>query len=164
MQVTVKEGGAALLPAVEALWLTLFEHHVALLAEREAVAPLRGAPEALERRFERFRRELGEGGATLFLAEDRGEVVGFALVRAREGQPLFETGERTAELETMAVAPGRRGEGIGTLLLGEVRRRLAGEGIRYLSLTVLAGNDGALGFYERAGMKTTHLRLLGPVA
>ena len=127
------------------------------------MAPVRAPADTLRRRQARFRRELGDGEATLSLASDGEEAVGFAVVRLREGEATFETGDSVAELETMAVAPGRRGEGIGTALMHHVHDRLAGQGIGFMSLTVLAGNDEAARFYRRFGMAATHARMLGPV-
>ena len=127
------------------------------------MAAVRAAPETLRRRQERFRRELGEGQATLSLALDDHEAVGFAIYRLREGEATFDTGEAVAELETMAVAPHRRGEGIGSALMRHVHRQLAGQGVAFVSLTVLAGNDDAAAFYKRFGMAVTHQRMLGPV-
>ena len=74
---------------------------------------MRSAVETLRRRQARFRRELGDGEATLSLAMDGEEAVGFAMVRLREGEATFDTGEVVAELETMAVAPARRGRASG---------------------------------------------------
>jgi len=127
------------------------------------VAPVRVSADTLRRRQARLGRELGDGEATLFLASDGEEAVGFAIVRLREGEATFETGDSVAELETMAVAPGRRGEGIGTALMHHVHDQLAGQGIGFMSLTVLAGNDEAARFYRRFGMAATHARMLGPV-
>ncbi len=145
------------------LWLTLFEHHRTLPPQGAAVAPVRAAADTLHRRHERFRRELGEGEATLSLAWDGTEAVGFAIVRLREGEATFETGHAVAELESMAVVPARRGEGIGTALMRHVHQRLAGLGVGFISLTVLAGNEEAAAFYRRFGMAATHARMLGPV-
>ncbi|MDQ3721254.1 MAG: GNAT family N-acetyltransferase, partial [Actinomycetota bacterium] len=127
------------------------------------VAPVRAAADTLRRRQARFRRELGAGEATLSLACDGEEPVGFAIVRVRDGEATFETGEVVAELESMAVAPHRRGEGVGSALMRHVHERLAREGVGFMSLTVLAGNEEAAAFYRRFGMAATHARMLGPV-
>jgi len=127
------------------------------------VASVREAADTLGRRQERFRRDLGGGQATLSLACHGDEAVGFAIVRLREGEATFDTGETVAELESMAVAPSRRGEGIGGALMHHVHERLAGQGIEFMSLTVLAGNDEAAAFYRRFGMAATHARMLGPI-
>ena len=127
------------------------------------MAAVRAASDTLRRRQARFRRELGDGEATLSLASDGEEAVGFAIVRLREGEATFETGEVVAELETMAVAPHRRREGVGTALMRHVHERLAGQGVMFMSLTALAGNEEAARFYRGFGMVATHARMLGPV-
>ena len=152
-----------LLEAAQPLWLALFEHHRTLPPGGAAVASVRDAADTLRRRQERFRRDLGGGEATLSLARDGDEAVGFAIVRLRAGEATFDTGEPVAELESMAVAPHRRAEGIGGALMRHVHERLAGQGVGFMSLTVLAGNEQAAAFYRRFGMTATHARMLGPV-
>lgn len=127
------------------------------------MASVREAADTLRRRQARFRRELGDGEATLSLASDGDQAVGFAIVRLREGEATFNTGEAVAELESMAVAPDRRGEGIGSALLRHVHARLGGQKVAFISLTVLAGNEEAVRFYRHFGMAATHVRMLGPV-
>ncbi|MDQ3648555.1 MAG: GNAT family N-acetyltransferase [Actinomycetota bacterium] len=127
------------------------------------MASVREAADTLRRRQARFRRELGDGEATLSLASDGNQAVGFAIVRLREGEATFDTGEAVAELESMAVAPERRGEGIGSALMRHIHQRLVGQGVGFMSLTVLAGNEEAAAFYRRFGMAATHVRMLGPV-
>ena len=127
------------------------------------MASVRDAADTLRCRQERFQRDLGAGGATLSLACDGDEAVGFAIVRLREGEATFDTGETVAELESMAVSPHRRREGIGDALMRHVHEGLAGQGVGFMSLTVLAGNEEAARFYRRFGMAATHARMLGPV-
>lgn len=58
-----------------------------------------------------------------------------------------------AELQTFAVAPARRGSGIGTLLLDRVDAELATLGIRDVLVAVLEGNFNARRLYERRGFR-----------
>jgi ribosomal protein S18 acetylase RimI-like enzyme len=161
---TVVEGGTELLDAVEPLWLSMFEWHVSLPPEAAAVAHLREPREALRRRFDRFRRELGEGRVTLYLVREGDQPVAFALTRRRpEGEASFDTGDDVAELEAMAVTPEHRGRGLGSALLRRVHESLAEQGVGYLSLTVMAGNERAERFYRGFGMVPSQLRMLGPV-
>ena len=74
------------------------------------------------------------------------EVLGFAcvsLLRDRE--------ENRAELDSLAVAPAARGQGIGAALVAGVLAWCAGEGARRLHLEVRASNRAALGLYRRLG-------------
>jgi len=163
-ELTVSEGGAELLEAVRPLWLSMFEWHRSLPPEASsAVAPLPAA-EALERRFVRFRRELGEGRVTLFLASEGDHAVGFAMVRLRpEGEASFATGNGVVEIDAMAVAPSHRNQGLGSMLLTRVHEWAAEQGIGFVSLSVMAGNEEAERFYRGFGMARSVIRMLGPV-
>ncbi len=163
-ELTVSEGGAELLEVVEPLWLSMFEWHRQLPPEASsAVEPL-PATEALERRFTRFRRELGEGRVTLFLVSEDERPVAFAMVRVRpEGEASFATGTGVVEVDAMAVAPSHRDRGLGTMLLTRVHEWAADQGIGFVSLSVMAGNEEAERFYRRFGMARSVIRMLGPV-
>ncbi len=54
---------------------------------------------------------------------------------------------------TMAVVPGRRGQGIGAALLAAVLDRARQRGDRAVSLSVEDGNDTARRLYERLGFR-----------
>lgn len=56
------------------------------------------------------------------------------------------TGERAAELETLAVLPSSRGRGVGSRLMDAVDDELARLGIDDLWVAVVAGNDAARRF------------------
>jgi GNAT superfamily N-acetyltransferase len=163
-EVTVSEGGAELLEVVRPLWLSMFEWHRGLPPEAStAIDPL-PADEALERRFTRFRRELGEEKVTLFLVSEDEEPVAFAMVRIRpEGEASFATGTGVVEVDAMAVAPSHRGQGLGSLLLERVHEWAAERDISFVSLSVMAGNEEAERFYRRYGMARSVIRMLGPV-
>jgi ribosomal protein S18 acetylase RimI-like enzyme len=52
---------------------------------------------------------------------------------------------------TVAVAPGWRGRGVGTALMGSLADWGRREGVRKLQLHVRAGNQGAIALYRRLG-------------
>jgi ribosomal-protein-alanine N-acetyltransferase len=56
-----------------------------------------------------------------------------------------------AELQRIAVDPGRRRSGLATRLLADVCRRAAADGAERLLLEVREDNAGALAFYAAAG-------------
>ena len=68
-------------------------------------------------------------------------------------------GQRWAELVSLAVLPDRRGGGIGSALMDAVDAELARRGIADLQVAVMAGNDAALRFYERRGLRAGELLL-----
>jgi ribosomal-protein-alanine N-acetyltransferase len=81
--------------------------------------------------------------------ESDGELIGYA--------GLFAT-RHTADVQTLAVAGDRQGEGLGALLLtallDEVRRRGASE----VLLEVRADNETAAGLYARFGFERIGVR------
>lgn len=70
--------------------------------------------------------------------------VGFVMVRAAADE---------AEILTVAVAPARRGRGIGRLMMDEMIRRLYFMRIASLFLEVDEGNGPALALYRRLGFR-----------
>jgi ribosomal protein S18 acetylase RimI-like enzyme len=83
----------------------------------------------------------GEG---LLVAEEQGEVVGFAWYQLRAGLGIG------AYLKLIATVPGAESRGLGAALLDEVERRVALEQ-RHLLLLVSDFNADAQRFYERRG-------------
>jgi GNAT superfamily N-acetyltransferase len=101
--------------------------------------------------------------AFVLVAEDGDVPVGYALVSFHEEDDSHATGVRFAEVHTLAVAPERRGQGIGTALLHEVYRRVRALGVGEMLIGVLATNDRALAFYEREGFRPWVTMTLGKV-
>lgn len=85
-------------------------------------------------------------GAELVVAEEGGRVAGFAWI---EPQGAFLA---APYLKLIAVDPSARGGGVGSLLMDEFERRMAGRG-RLYCLLVSDFNAGAIAFYERRGYR-----------
>jgi ribosomal protein S18 acetylase RimI-like enzyme len=85
------------------------------------------------------------------------------MVSATGGQTTLATGERMAELETLSVAEGERGQGVGRALMDAAYAVMRELGATELMLYVLEGNDAAVRFYERLGMRPYLRVMLGPV-
>jgi len=95
----------------------------------------------------------GRKGDFGLIAEVGREPVGAAWwrhLRAEDGGYGF-VGEATPEL-SIAVLPGHRGDGVGTLLLEELMREGRCQGIAELSLSVERDNP-ALRLYKRLGYR-----------
>ncbi|MEU3900019.1 GNAT family N-acetyltransferase [Streptomyces sp. NPDC045251] len=71
---------------------------------------------------------------------------------------------RTWRLSARFVRPGTRGAGVGQALAGGVRGRLAESGVQVLKISVIAGNDRALRFYQREGAVDFTSTLVMPVS
>jgi ribosomal protein S18 acetylase RimI-like enzyme len=93
-----------------------------------------------------FRHFLTAPSATLIVAEERGELAGYALVR----YPPRATHGR---LYSIAVAPHLAGRGVGPLLLAAVEDKAKRRGRRAMRLEVHDHNTRAIARYERSGYR-----------
>jgi GNAT superfamily N-acetyltransferase len=84
-------------------------------------------------------------------------------VSLAEGPSGWDFGERVADVETLAVAPEARREGVGTQLMNAVERELLQLGVRALRVLVIARNHDARRFYERRGLLPISHVLLGRI-
>ena len=97
------------------------------------------APSAIAECIERCQ----EAEDAIFLvAESSRQVAGFLHFDAFGPEP---------ELHRLYLDPLRRGAGIGSLLMDELHQRVPAD-LAYM-LLVVAGNDGAVRFYERHGLR-----------
>jgi ribosomal protein S18 acetylase RimI-like enzyme len=160
--ISVEELPSARLDELEPLWNSLREHHA-------SVAPnWLGQPRKRAESWARRRREYQDwlsSGADAFVlvARRRGRAVAYAMAHLGDGSATFASGERAGAVETLCVLPDERGSGVGMLLLDAVRARLSRLGAAELSIHVLYGNDAALRFYRRAGLRPFAIALTGAV-
>lgn len=116
------------------------------------------------RRPGRARREsyvetFASGGFAV-LAEDDGELLGYATVRVHdEPQDSWTLGPRYGEVWTLLVREPARGRGLGTALLDAVDAELDRRGVHDLVIGVMEGNDAARRLYERRGLVPGWLQL-----
>ncbi len=83
----------------------------------------------------------------LLVAEDARGIAGWLSVRSFYGRPAYHA---TVELGYY-VAPDRRGQGVGRLLLGEALSRAPGLGVRTLLAFVFVHNAPSVGLLEAFG-------------
>lgn len=96
--------------------------------------------------FSAFERYLGETG---FLVATEGEnVVGYVVADLipNHGQPL-------GHIKDIAVHPDRRGEGLGSMILGRALGILESNGAASVKLEVRASNDKAISLYKNYGFE-----------
>lgn len=153
---TLAFAGSGDLGELEPLWRSLHAHH-----RRVAQVPLLADDDlSWQRRSAWYRAMLDAGEAFLLVARDGAETVGYAFVYLRPGDDdTWPVGARLAELVSLAVAPARRGAGIGTRLMDAVDAELERRGIHDLEVAVMAGNARALAFYERRGLRVGEILL-----
>lgn len=139
------------LSALEPLWNALQEHHSKLTPNLGGSAPKRELADSWRRRRAKYERWL-EDPETFFVVAESGDCpIGYAFVTVGPGYAGWETGDRLAELETLSVLPGHRGDGVGTALLESVWGQLAKMGVEDLVITTAKTNVDSHRFYERHG-------------
>ena len=85
---------------------------------------------------------------------------GYAVVEIHTGpDDTWPVGDTYAEVQSLAVSPGERGSGLGSRLMDTVDAELARRGIHDLAVGVLAGNEDAIRFYERRGLRPGELQM-----
>ena len=142
----ISPGSAADIPALEAAFLSLHDHH------RSVSAVVLTAPDdrAWAERMRTYEQYFDADQALLHLARVAGRCVGYAFTVLHPGSDdTFPLGAGYAELYTLAVLPEARGLGIGTALLDVVDATLAKGGIPNLTVAVMAQNDAAIRLYRR---------------
>lgn len=141
------------LAVLEPLWNALQDHHSSVLPRLGGETPSRPPEEAWRLRRAQYERWLQDPGAFFVLAEAAGEAAGYAFVTTGPGLSAWTTGEKVAGLQTLSVLPQYRGNGLGSLLLESVWRRLGDYGIGEMLITTAATNVDAQRFYEKHGLR-----------
>lgn len=96
-----------------------------------------------------FRGLLRRHSASLFVAEDEGRLVGYAVLWFRADE---------AELGDLAVHPEARRHGLGRWILDGALREARLRGATHVFLEVREGNADARRMYEKAGFETVGVR------
>jgi ribosomal protein S18 acetylase RimI-like enzyme len=155
--VELRRGSAADLPLLEPLWVSVHHRHVESMPE---LAPYVEDGETWAVRGALYAELLAKPDTILLLATDGDAAVGYGLAHVLAATDTWiadtwRTGGRIGEIESLAVLPSYRGQGIGTRLLEGLESELASIGIRDLILGVLAGNEDAIRLYRRRGYRPT---------
>jgi ribosomal protein S18 acetylase RimI-like enzyme len=101
---------------------------------------------------ERARADLADPNKAVWLVEDGGEAIGFALAGPCK-LPHPEVTAACGELERIYLAAGRQGGGVGSRLFAETLAWLEREGPRRIWIGVWSENLGAQRFYARHGFE-----------
>lgn len=126
--------------AVGDLWMQLLEEQSAL-DDRFGVSE-----DARDRWDHDFPTWLDDETYRVFVAEDDGEIVGFATVHRWGPPPIYEESSEVY-LDELYVRPATRREGFGTQLVAAVQDWTDRIGARRIRLNVLAANEDARAFW-----------------
>jgi GNAT superfamily N-acetyltransferase len=149
---------------LEPLWHELLEHHLAAAPHLAALGQPRSPADSWRLRRAQYLDWLAAPAATVLAAQDPGNhLLGYAMVRVADAAGSWRWGDQAGVLETLVVSKGARGGQLGRALLDAARERLSGWGIRVMTISVIAGNEGALRFYRREGASDYLNTLIMPV-
>ena len=143
---------------VRPLWEALLEHHGRV---SPALPPIRSPEDSWRRRRAEYDDWLGRRGSFALVAESGDEPVGYVLVLIEPGDDTWTTDERIAVIQTLSVAPGSRGRGLGTALMDAADAELDRIGVRDVFVGAVASNEGARRFYERRGLALSLVHFYG---
>ena len=90
----------------------------------------------------------------ILIADLDGQVAGycFCILQVTEGSPVL-CDRKVLYIDDLCVDEGKRGTGIATALYGRTLEFAKALGCQAVTLNVWCGNDSAMGFYEKCGMK-----------
>jgi ribosomal protein S18 acetylase RimI-like enzyme len=155
--IELRRGSAADLAALQPLWVSVHHQHAQSMPE---LAPYVGDDRTWAVRGALYAELLAKPDTVLILAMAGPNAIGYGLAHVLAAADTWlpdtwQTGDRIGEIESLAVLPSHRGQGLGTRLLDALETELAAIGIRDLILGVLPGNAGAIRLYQRRGYRPT---------
>jgi ribosomal protein S18 acetylase RimI-like enzyme len=160
--VRIVRAGAERIDELEPLWRALHGQHLSLEPRLPGV-PVRSQDDAWPRRRRLYGEWLSEQDSFVLMAQHRNRPVGYALVHMHDADEAWDTGGRFGILESLAVLPELRGQGLGTRLMRGVFEELRKLEVTVLDIGVLATNEGAKRFYERLGFAPWLIQYLGEI-
>ncbi|MEJ7784122.1 MAG: GNAT family N-acetyltransferase [Solirubrobacteraceae bacterium] len=155
---SITRHGAEVIGELRPFWLAMVAHHAVVAPE---MGPVRDDEDTWSRRREHYERQLARPHAFVLLARVGGRAVGYALVTIEEASPTWSDPDGWAEIDSLALLPEARGQGIGEQMIERVQTEV---GDRELRLFAMAGNADALRFYERQGFRTAIVVMRRPLA
>lgn len=142
---------------VRELWLPLAR-------EMEEVSQYNQLKENLEIQevIEYKKGKIEEDEGFFFLAEEKGELLGFIAGEVKESAPIFSRGEKLKVNELFVKEKFRR-NGVATLLLEDLERKATIRGCSTLELDVNKKNKSAQELYKSKGFRTERKRMVKEV-
>lgn len=109
---------------------------------------------------EQLRVLLADETKPIFVAEDAGTLVGycFCQIRSYDGSGVS-TCRKELYIDDLCVDETCRGQHVGTVLYDHALAYAKSIGCQFLTLNVWCGNEGALKFYEHAGLTPRNMTM-----
>jgi len=133
--------------------LLVEEHHG--FDPRRFLAASRGTPEGYASFIS---AQLEDPDAAVLVADDRSEVIGYAYA-AVEGYDYMALRGPAGVLHDLIVDPGRRGRGVGRLLLDAALEFLRSRAAPRVVLSTAEQNEAAQRLFARAGFRRTMIEM-----
>ncbi len=148
----IVRAGSERIADLQPLWESLSRHHAEVAPELAAVfGEVREPQSSWEMRRALYEEWLAGPHGFALIAEEDSSPVGYAVVQVRGPSETWST-NRVAALQTLAVLPGHRGQGIGTALVERMHDELARMEVSHFLVAVIASNADSVRFYERLGL------------
>ncbi len=131
----------------------------------QAIRPDIFLPDALKYDSSTLKELLQDPTRLVFVAVEENTVLGYCFCKRRDCQR--ESGAFTDRLELyiddLCVEEAHRNQGIATALYRHVTAYARGQNCRFITLNVWCGNDSAMGFYEKCGLRPRHIMMEMPL-
>ncbi len=154
MEIRVRAATRADVPAIGRLGALLVRMHHDFDPERFIAAPPR-----TEDAYAAFiGRQIGESSVVLLVAEQEGEVLGYAYAGV-EGPDYMSLRGPAGVLYDIMVGPTHRGRGVGRLLLDAILAALKARGAPRVVVLTAERNEAAQRLFARVGFRRTMIEM-----
>lgn len=106
---------------------------------------------------------LKDGMRPVFVAVEEDFVAGYCFCVHKDYGSSLSTRRREVYIDDLCVDENRRGRGIAGALYRHVTGYAKEQGCQFITLNVWCGNDGAMGFYEKAGLRPRSIMMEMPL-
>ena len=106
---------------------------------------------------------LKDGMRPVFVAVEENFVAGYCFCVHKDYGSSLSTQRREVYIDDLCVDENRRGQGIAGALYRHVTGYAKEKGCQFITLNVWCGNDGAMGFYEKAGLRPRSIMMEMPL-
>ena len=150
----IRRACAADIPGLEALLLQVGEvHHVI-------------RPDIFRSGAQKYDRDalgllLQDEQKPIYAAFEQGQMLGYCFCQFRDYRSGSGVSTQRLELyiDDLCVDEGCRGKGVATALYRFVCALAAQRGCHFITLNVWCGNDSAMGFYEKMGLRPRNIMM-----
>jgi ribosomal protein S18 acetylase RimI-like enzyme len=156
---------ASELDRLEPLWAQLLAHHVEEAPHLVALGSVCSPADSWRLRKAEYLDWLQAPLTKVLVAVDEDRLLGYAVVRVIDISESHHWlwGDRMGILETLVVDGDARGAGLGRALIEAARDHVADQSGAVMQIAVMAGNGGALRFYQREGALDLIQTLVMPI-